>query len=135
MTRMACTKIRHETRDQALEHVKALVWKNHVARRSERSAGLAPYPCEHCSAWHVGHQKALPLVWHYTVGRYLDAIVESGVLKPAPPRTMSRKALRSLTQEEREYLRRMLHEPAPLLWFSRNPVWEYSVMKTRDEIC
>src|SRR6186713_1395899 len=42
---MVCTKIRHETRDQALEHVKALGWKNHVAGQSERSAGLSAYPC------------------------------------------------------------------------------------------
>jgi hypothetical protein len=56
-------KIRHPTRDDALAHIKRLVWKNHSAGQSERSTGLAAYPCEHCQMWHVGHQRSTPLVW------------------------------------------------------------------------
>jgi hypothetical protein len=79
-------KIRHPTRDDALAHVKRLIWKNHSAGQPERSAGLAVYPCEHCQTWHVGHQRSAPLVWHYTVVRLLDPILESDALEPPAPR-------------------------------------------------
>jgi len=79
-------KIRHPTRDDALAHIKRLVWKNHSAGQSERSVGLAAYPCEHCQMWHVGHQRSTPLVWHYTVVRLLDPILESDALRPPAPR-------------------------------------------------
>jgi len=79
-------KVRHPTRDDALAHIKRLVWKNHSVGQSERSVGLAAYPCEHCQMWHVGHQRSTPLVWHYTVVRLLDPILESDALRPPAPR-------------------------------------------------
>src|SRR5882672_8415335 len=82
-------KVRHPTRDDALAHIKRLVWKNHSAGQSERSVGLAAYPCEHCHMWHVGHQRSTPLVWHYTVLRLLDPILESDALRPPAPRLSS----------------------------------------------
>lgn len=125
-----CVKIAHATRDAALEHVKALVWKNHVAHQDERSHGLTPYPCEHCGAWHVGHEQTAPLVWHYTVKKYLEEILELDALRPAPPTITSKQEMRRLPQHIRLRLQR-LDEPAPLLWFSRNTDWEHSVLKTR----
>jgi hypothetical protein len=127
---MTCgTKIRHATRDQALAHIKQLVWKNHVAGQSERSARLAAYPCEQCGAWHVGHQETTPLAWHYTVVDHLESIVTAGALKVPPPRLLPRKVLRQLRQQER-LAARFIEEPEPLLWLSRNPEWEHSVVKT-----
>lgn len=123
------TKIKHPTREAALDHIKSLVWKNQVHGRSDRSAGLAPYPCEACNAWHVGHAATTPLVWHYTVKRYLDAILSSDCLRPAPSRRVAKQDLRSVSQSVRVRLLQ-LNEPAPLLWFSHNREWEYSVIKT-----
>lgn len=129
---MECgTKIRHATRDEALEHVKRLVWNNHVRSRADRSAGLGVYPCEHCGAWHVGHEKTAPLVWHYTMVAYLDDILKAGCLKPAKARRLFRgRDLRRVRADVRAELED-LREPEPLLWFSRNPDWEYSVIKVR----
>jgi hypothetical protein len=127
---MSCTKIHHPTRDEALEHVKRLIFKNHVEHNDAASAGLEPYPCEHCGTWHVGHAATAPLVWHYTVKRYLDAILESDELRPGAPRIATREELRHLPQEYRVRLKKC-DEPEPLLWFSRNEDWEHSVIKTR----
>jgi hypothetical protein len=127
------TKIKHASRDEALEHVKGLVYMNHLHGEDERSAGLAPYPCDECGQWHVGHHPTAPLVWHYTVGVYLDRIIESGCLKPAAPRAMPRRLGRQLSGAKRLEMAAALEEPAPLLWFSRNPEWEYSVMKVKPE--
>src|SRR5687768_3100833 len=127
---MTCgTKIRHADRDQALAHIKQLVWKNHVAGQSERSARLAPYPCDQCGAWHVGHHESTPVAWHYTVVTYLDSILAAGALKVPRPRRWPRDILRPLRQEVR-IAAKAFEEPAPLLWLSRNPDWEHSVSKT-----
>jgi hypothetical protein len=123
-------KLKHATRDSALDHVKSLVWKNHIAGNDARSAGLTPYPCEHCGAWHVGHEQTAPLAWHYTVKKYLDEILNDDALLPPLPHITSRQELNSLPQHLRMALKRF-DEPAPLLWFSRNPLWEHSVVKTR----
>ncbi len=114
-------KRRHPTRDEALEHIKALVWRNHTTGHTDRSAGLAAYPCDECGAWHVGHQQTAPPCYHYTVGAYLDRIIQADALRPRRPRRDGRS--------RRGNAPRLVDEPAPLLWFSRNPVWEYSVMK------
>jgi hypothetical protein len=125
---MCGEKIRHATRDEALEHIKRLVYHNHVAGEDHRSAGLATYPCDECGAWHVGHRESSPMVWHYTTMSYLDAILASDELRPSKPRKLGRDMIRSLRQEHRAVLLQ-LNEPEPLLWFSRNEEWEYSVDK------
>src|SRR5262245_42146897 len=98
------TKIKHPTREAALEHIKALLAKNHATGNDARSAGLGVYPCDECSAWHVGHHPTAPLVWHYTVGRRLDAILADDCLKPASPRLVSKKTLRQVSGIERQRL-------------------------------
>jgi hypothetical protein len=123
---VTCTKIPHPTRDAALAHIKALVWKNHLAGEPARSAGLAAYPCDGCGAWHVGHAQRAPLVYHYTVMATLEAILASDALRPAPPRRVGRRTLRQLSQVDRIALRQ-LDEPEPLLWFSWNAAWDASV--------
>jgi len=80
------TKIQHRTREDALEHQKRLVFLDASIGQSDKSRGLHVYPCPHCGAWHVGHDERLPLVWHYTHCAALDAILESGALKPSNPR-------------------------------------------------
>jgi hypothetical protein len=122
-------KVKHPTRETALEHVKALLAKNHARGQSERSANLGVYPCDECGAWHVGHHPTAPLVWHYTIGLRLEPILADNFLKPARPRLYSKKKkFRRLSRVEREQLK-VFDEPAPLLWFSRNLDWEYSVQK------
>ena len=114
---MACPtgKVPHATREAALEHQKKLVYKNHLAGQTERSKGLNVYPCPQCAAWHVGHSEGpkMPLVYHYTVARYLDRILEAGELRPRNSREVSMA----------------INEPNPLLWFSWNPDWEHSCIK------
>jgi hypothetical protein len=160
-------KIRHTTRDEALEHQKKLVFRNHVDGRDERSMGLSVYPCSHCGQWHVGHQRSLPLVWHYTFADKLEPIVTSGVLRPPAPRAVfspleafftpqtfadlqtrypdgTVPLSRSFLNTHRSPLPRLVRvripqtnltariprewiELRPLLWFSRNATWEYSI--------
>src|SRR5687767_1941715 len=102
---MACPsgKIEHPTRDAAMKHVKDLLAWNHAHGEDERSEGLEPYPCDQCPAWHVGHAKQAPLVYHYTLVRALDGILKDEALRPAPPRgpVLSRKQTRQLAQAER----------------------------------
>jgi hypothetical protein len=160
-------KIRHATRDDAHEHQKALIFKNHLEGRDERSAGLSVYPCSQCGHWHVGHRRDLPLVWHYTCMDRLDAIITSGALKPARPRAVRPSTEEGLPPDvaaalharfpddtmplSRAFVKTLRHplpsfikvpvpgtkllatvpkewlELQPLLWFSRNPNWEYSL--------
>ena len=128
---MTCgTKIRHATRDEAIAHIKQLVWKNHVAGESGRSVGLAPYPCDQCDSWHVGHQNTTPLAWHYTVVHHLDAIMAAGALKVPAPRVLPRKVLRPLDQRAR-LAAKVVEEPEPLLWLSWNDEWDHSVIKAK----
>jgi hypothetical protein len=119
------TKQRHATREEALAHVKSLLWRNVVAGTPDRSAGLAPYPCERHACWHVGHQESMPLVWHYTVGAYLERILKTDALRV--PRTWDRRRHHGLGGRARA----QRIEPKPLLWFTRNSEWEYSVRKLR----
>ena len=121
----SCAKVAHATRAAALQHVKDLVWKNHTAGQAGRSKNLNVYPCDACGAWHVGHASVAPSIYHYTFGKKLDAILAAGALWPAPGRYHDR---RGLPQADRLRLK-ILDEPEPLLWFSRNAVWDYSVMK------
>jgi hypothetical protein len=121
-------KIPHATRDEALDHVKRLVYKHHLAGEDHRSAGLTPYPCDICGAWHVGHREQTPPVWHYTTMRALDDILQADELRPAPPLTIPKRLIRRAKSESVAALRTM-QEREPLLWFSRNPQWEYSVDK------
>lgn len=112
-------KVPHATREEALEHQKKLVYTNHIAGNPERSKGLNVYPCPYteCGAWHVGHTQTetMPLVYHYTIGRYLDQILREDVLRPPTG------ALKKRSQA--------INEPNPLLWFSWNREWEHSVLK------
>jgi len=124
-----CEKIQHVTRDAALEHIKLLVWKDYRTGHSERSAGLNAYPCEDCGTWHVGHAAQLPPVWHYTVMRHLGRILDSDELRPHAPRLMTRKMWQRPIDTRIKYLQ--AQEPEPLLWFSRNTDWEYSLMQVR----
>src|ERR1041384_2309967 len=130
---MECgTKVKHPTREDAVEHLKQLVWVNHSRKQDDRSKGLNVYPCGQCGCFHVGHTESQPLVWHYTiVDPYLDRILASDALKPAKPRRPPRAVLDDLTPEGRAYALSFFSEPVPLLWFSRNPEWEYSVIKIR----
>lgn len=134
MTIVACKtgKIQHATRDDALQHQKNLVYTNHAQGESERSKGLNVYPCDQCSAWHVGHDESSPAVYHYTLMRHLDAILSSDALKPAEARFADRDWLRNLPPDRRAAAL-AVREPEPLLWFSRNAVWEYSVIKGYQE--
>ena len=127
------TKVKHATRDEALAHVKALVAHNHATGQSDRSIGLAPYACDECGSWHVGHHPTAPLVYHYTCVVYLEDIERSGKLKPTKARaiTVSEKLVK--VSPKRSAIRRVvLPEPEPLLWFSSNLVWEASVSKIDD---
>jgi len=80
------SKIQHQTREDALEHQKQLVFRDASTGHPEKSRGLNVFPCEACGFWHVGHAESLPLVWHYTSCESLDAIMESGALEPGNPR-------------------------------------------------
>lgn len=122
-------KIEHATRDAALDHLKTLVFQNHSRGASQKSRGLNAYPCDECNTWHVGHAPSGPRVYHYTVMSNLDAIMDSGVLRARHPRIVDRKKLRGLSMQQRRAVLAM-EEPEPLLWFSRNAEWEYSVIKT-----
>lgn len=108
----------HATREAAQDHQSRLVYRNYLDGESERSKGLNVYPCQACEAWHVGHTNTpkMPLVYHYTVQRYLDRILASGALKPPTSRAARARSA-------------AFNEPNPLLWFSWNSVWEYSVLK------
>jgi hypothetical protein len=130
---MECgTKVKHATREDAIAHLKRLVWTNHYQRQDSRSKGLGVYPCGQCGAFHVGHQESLPLVWHYTiVTPYLERISASDALKPGRASRPPRRVLDRLTPELRAFALYYMSEPEPLLWFSRNPEWDYSVMKIR----
>ena len=114
---MACPtgKVPHATREAALEHQKKLVYKNYLAGEAHRSKGLNVYPCPQCAAWHVGHTEGpkMPLVYHYTIGKYLDNILATNVLRPRNSKRLSVA----------------INEPNPLLWFSWNPKWEHSCIK------
>jgi hypothetical protein len=125
----ACKKISHATRDEALAHLKTLVWTNESRGHPHRSAGLGVYPCDLCNGWHVGHQPSSPLVWHYTIGTMLDPIVASGELRPRRPQKRSARRLRNMSPAERNRASRMWSEQEPLLWFSRCENWEPSVRK------
>jgi hypothetical protein len=119
-------KQQYATRDDALAQVKAVVYRNHVNGTDHRSVGLAPYPCDTCGLWHIGHGEKTPPVWHYTTMQALDPILASDMLRPSRPLKPSRQA----SQEER-CITMLLAEREPLLWFSRNPEWEYSVDKIK----
>jgi hypothetical protein len=125
----ACKKISHATRDEAILHLKNLVWTNEARGNSHRSARLDVYPCDRCDSWHVGHQPSVPLVWHYTIGTMLDSIVASGELRPRRPRKLTAKRLRHMSPAARKRARRIWSEQEPLRWFSRCKNWEPSVMK------
>jgi hypothetical protein len=124
-----CKKIAHVTREDALAHLKALVWKHESRGESQRSRGLAVYPCDRCEAWHVGHQPSIALVWHYSIGTMLDRILDAGELRPRRPQKVTARHLRHMSPKQRSRARRMWNEQAPLLWFSRNKDWEHSVIK------
>lgn len=111
----------HATRDDALAHVKALLWRNNVEGHQERSKGLGVYPCDESPGWHVGHAKTAPPVWHYTLGCKLDAILKADKLRV--PREVDRKRRSGGAVNSKKW------EPEPLLWFSRNQEWEWSVFK------
>lgn len=115
----------HATREDAEAHVKALVWRNNVEGKQERSRGLGVYPCDQSPGWHVGHSQTAPPVYHYTFGCRLDAIIQSDKLKV--PREHHRKR-RSGGKASKQW------EPEPLLWFSRNPEWEFSVWKATRQV-
>src|SRR5882672_4419625 len=106
-----CRKISHPTRDDAIEHQNRLVWTNHLRGQSHRSAWLTVYPCDRCDGWHVGHQQSIPPVWHYTIGAKLDAIVDSGELRPGRRRIVTAKHLRQMSQPERWRAREKWNEP------------------------
>lgn len=111
---MACLsgKVPYTTREAALEHQKALAYRNHLDGHPERSKGLNVYLCD-CTAWHVGHLwDTTPLVYHYTTMATLDSIVQRGELRPRS---------------------KDVREPHPLLWFSWNPNWDHSVVKDDRE--
>jgi len=119
---MPCThpKRLHETREAALEHVKSLLWRNQVEGHPERSYRLGVYPCDQSPGWHVGHAHGTPPVYHYTFGSKLDAILAADKLR--------------VPSDARRTKRQRQIEPEPLLWFSRNPEWEFSVFKARKEM-
>jgi hypothetical protein len=128
------TKIKHASRELAMTHIKALILKHRAEGHDDHSAGLTPYQCATCGAWHVGHESMAPLVWHYAVVRDLERIVDSYELRPPAPRRAGDVMVmgaqrRHLSPAERRRFVRRVEEPAPLLWFSRNVDWEYSVMK------
>ena len=114
---MACPtgKVPHASREAAEAHQKKLVWKNHISGESERSKGLNVYPCPQCGAWHVGHSQAetMPLVYHYTTGLRVEDILAADELRPRNGKRINKA----------------INEPNPMLWFSWNPEWEYSVIK------
>jgi hypothetical protein len=116
-----CVKRSHPTEEAALAHQKQLVWKNQTTGNPERSVGLSTYRCPACQYWHVGHAvapSAPPPVYHYTYGRKLHEILNTDALR-VPRLKASRPADR----------RRKQREPHPVLWFSRNPVWERTAFK------
>jgi len=107
-------KVSHPSREAALAHQKALIFKNNLEGVPERSKGLNVYPCPECADWHVGHKPdETPLVYHYTTGYHLDLILKAKKLRP-----------RNAKKESRA-----INEPKPLLWFSWNAIWELSVLK------
>ena len=77
-------KIQHETREEALEHLKKLVFRNASTGQSAESRGLHVYACDACGSWHVGHAPKT-LVWHYAPATLLDTVLETDRLPVPPP--------------------------------------------------
>lgn len=118
-----CGKVNHPTRAAALEAQKRLVYDNHRKGRDEMSARLNVYPCPAGAAWHVGRAELPPNVYHYTVTSAFEAIADAGVIAPASPRRLSKRARRTHTG----YLLALclsIEEPKPLVWFSWSASWD-----------
>jgi hypothetical protein len=50
---MECWKHKHPTKQQALDHRRALLMSHKTPKK--RRHKLIVYRCEHCQSWHVGH--------------------------------------------------------------------------------
>jgi hypothetical protein len=116
------SKLAHESYDDAFAHLKSLVWFNACRRQERLSKGLNIYQCEHCARWHVGHRRP-DLVWHYTTGEHARLIFRDGFLRP---RGWTRTASQRLWNAHRIAL---LSDRVPLLWFSRNHIYEPTACK------
>src|SRR3954468_6981666 len=123
MTLRGCERKRaHPTYEDALAHLKSLVWFN-VCRRQERlSRGLNIYRCGDCDRWHVGHSRP-DLVWHYTTGEKARLILQDGFMRPWGWTWTAARRLSFAPRAAR------LHDRVPLLWFSRNQQYEPTARK------
>lgn len=125
-TTTQCVKVGYVTRADAEEVMKRVVYRNHLSGLDHRSKGLNVYECDDCGQFHYGHRLSAPLLYHYTVGSYAVRILEAGFLRPDRPRYYTTSGDRS---ERRVGRGTVLDEPHPLLWFSRDAYWDYSVTK------
>ena len=121
-----CVKVGYESKAEAERVMKGVVYRNHLNGNDHRSKGLNVYHCDECDRFHYGHLPSVPLLYHYTTGQFAVQILEAGFLRADPPRFYDHSG--------RRFTRRVgqgsqLDEPFPLLWFSRDPYWEYSVLK------
>lgn len=108
--------------EDALAHLKSLVWFNACRRRERLSKGLNIYRCDSCDNWHVGHRRP-DLVWHYTTGQCAPLIFADGFMRPWG---WTRNAARRVW-DHRAAAR--LYDRVPLLWFSRNQIYEPTARK------
>lgn len=122
-------KISHATRDDGEAALKNVVWMNQSRGESDRSAGLNVYPCDWCDGWHFGHRSSIAIVWHYTTGKLVEKILDSGELRPRRAHKPTTKQLRRMSPAERKRTHGRWDAQEPLLWFSRRKDWEPSVIK------
>jgi len=116
------TKQAYLSYDDALAHLKSLVWFNACRRQERLSKGLNIYRCDSCDRWHVGHRQP-QLVWHYTTGQHAQLICADGFMRPWG---WTRKAARRLWNDRGAA---RLYDRVPLLWFSRNQIYEPTARK------
>ena len=118
-----CTgKQAHLSYEDALVHLKSLVWFNACRRQERLSKGLNIYHCDSCDRWHIGHRRP-NVVWHYTIGECARLIFADGLMRPWG---WTRKAARHMWNDRGAA---RLYDRVPLLWFSRRETYEPSARK------
>jgi hypothetical protein len=124
---MACStgKVEHSTRESAFGHVRELEYKNSRSGNDLLSVGLGAYPCRECRHWHVGRRQ-IPTVYHYDVYAVVEVLADTGVLVPEKPRRLP-KHLRRRHAGHMLALLLDLEEHAPMIWFTFNDAWDFSV--------
>lgn len=124
---MSCQsgKVEYPTREAALNAQKKLVFDNRVRGRDDRSAGLNVYPCDLCTAWHIGHLPQTPSCYHYDLFATIDDLLAAEALIPSKPMRASKRAKRHYTGHLLASIIE-LEEIASMMWFTWDNSWDFS---------